>query len=101
MFFYPPNRDPNNDKTKYLTGPVPSLRLEIMREGIDDYDYLVLLDNCVKNARPNQQNLVKKAKQILNYGPEVFVNEQEYTKNPGILAKYRQQMGDLLEQFNR
>ena len=100
MFFYPPNRDPNNDKTKYLTGPVPSLRLEIMRDGIDDYDYMMLLEKCIKNARPDQHGLVKKAKQVLNFGPEVFVDEQHYTKDPKILIKYRQQMGNLLEQFS-
>jgi len=101
MFFYPPNRNPNNDKTKYLSGPVPSLRLEILREGIDDYDYLTLLENFVKNARPGQENLIKKAKQLLNFGPEVFTNEKEYTKNPEILEKYRQQIGSLLEQFTQ
>ena len=101
MFFYPPNRDPNNDKTKFLTAPVPSLRLEIMREGIDDYDYMMLLEDCIRNARPDQQNLVKKAKQALSFGTEVFVTENEYTKNPEILAKYRQQMGNLLSEFNK
>ena len=100
MFFYPPNRDPNNDKTKYMSGPVPSLRLEILREGVDDYDYLIKLENCVKNARPDQLNLIKKAKSILNFGSEVFINEQKYTKDPQILMQYRQQMGDLLEQFS-
>lgn len=94
-----PNCDPNNDKTKYLAGPVPSLRLEILREGVDDYGYLILLENCIKNALPDQQKLVKKAKQILNYGPEVFGNGQDYTKNPEVLMRYRQQMGNLLEQF--
>lgn len=101
MFFYPPNRDPNNDKTKYLTGPVPSLRLEILREGIDDYDYMMLLENCIKNALPGQQGLVKKTKQLLNFGSEVFVDEQQYTKDPEVLIKYRQQMGILLNEFNK
>jgi len=100
MFFYPPNRDPNNDKSKYLTGPVPSLRLEIMREGIDDYDYMMMLENCIKKARPDQQNLVKKAKQLLNFGADVFVDEKQYTKNPSVLQKYRLQMGDLLNAFS-
>ncbi|MGV8090601.1 MAG: glycoside hydrolase domain-containing protein [Mangrovibacterium sp.] len=100
MFFYPPNRDPNNDKTPYLTGPVPSLRLEILREGLDDYDYMVMLEKCIQNALPGQQGLVRKAKQLLNFGPEVFVNEQQYTKDPEVLMSYRRQMGDLLEQFH-
>lgn len=100
MFFYPPNRDPNNDKTKYLSGPVPSLRLEILREGIEDYDYMILLENFMKNAHSDQLILVEKAKQILNFNSDVFVNEHEYTKNVEVLMNYRQQMGILLEQFN-
>ena len=100
MFFYPPNRDPNNDKTKYMTGPVPSLRLEILREGLDDYDYMILLENSIKNARPDQQKLVEKAKRLLNFGSEVFTDEKNYTKDPEVLMKYRQQMGNLLNELN-
>lgn len=100
MFFYPPNRDPENDKTKHLTGPVPSLRLEILREGLDDYDYMIMLEHCIENARPDQQPLVKKAKQVLAFGSEVFVNDTVYTKDPEVLMKYRRQMGNLLEQFH-
>jgi hypothetical protein len=85
----PDNRDPNNDKTRYLAGPVPSLRLEIMREGIDDYDYMMLREDCIRRARTDPHNLVKKAKQVLNFGAEVFETEKEYTKNPEILTKYR------------
>mgnify|MGYP001275817689 CR=1 FL=1 len=100
MFFYPPNRDPNNDKTKYLTGPVPSLRIEILREGIEDYDYMIMLEHFVRSARPGQQNLVRAAEKILDIKQDVFVNDQEYTKDPRILMKYRQQMGKLLSEFS-
>ena len=99
MFVYPPNRDPNNDKTKFLTGPVPSMRLEILREGLDDYDYMMLLENCIKEAKPGQKNLVKKAKKVLNFGSDVFVDDTHYTKDPRILMGHRKKMGDLLEQF--
>lgn len=101
MFFYPPNRDPNQDKNKYLTGPVPSVRLEILREGLDDYDYMIMLENRIKNALPAQQRLVGKAKKLLNFGLEVFTNEKQYTKDPAVLMGYRQQMGNLLEQFSK
>lgn len=101
MFFYPPNRDPNNDKTKYMTGPVPSIRLEILREGLDDYDYMMMLENYIKKVGSNQQSLVKKARKLLNFGEEVFVNDTTYIKNPDIIIKYREQMGNLLEKFNQ
>lgn len=101
MFFYPPNKDPNHDKTKYLSGPVPSLRLEILREGMDDYDYMIMLENCIKEAGPDQKKWAEQARKILDFGKEVFVNDTEYSKDPQILMNYRQQMGNLLEQFYR
>lgn len=75
------------------------MRLEILREGLDDYDYMMMLENCIKEANPGQKSLVKKAEKVLGFGSEVFVNDAEYTKDPGILMKYRRQMGELLEQF--
>lgn len=99
MFFYPPNRDPNNDKTKYLTGPVPSIRLEILREGLDDYDYMMMLEKCIKEANPGHKKLVSKARKVLDFGSEIFESDTVYTKNPEILMEYRQQMGNLLEKF--
>jgi len=99
MLMYPPNRDPNNDKSKYITGPVPSLRLEILREGLDDYDYMIMLEKCVKEARPDQKALVEKAKKLLDFGTEVLASDRMYSKDPEILMKYRNQMGKLLENF--
>ncbi len=99
MLMYPPNRDPNNDKSKYMTGPVPSLRLEILREGLDDYDYMITLENCIQNARPDQKALVEKANKLLAFGTEVLVSDRMYSKDSEILMKYRNQMGKLLENF--
>jgi len=45
--------------------------------------------------------LVSKAKKVLNFGSEVFVNDTTYVKNPEILMRYRKQMGELLEAFNK
>ncbi|MCY1719661.1 DUF4091 domain-containing protein [Prolixibacteraceae bacterium Z1-6] len=101
MFFYPPNRDPNSDKTKYMSGPVPSLRLEILREGLDDYDYMIMLEECIKDADLNQKKLVAKAKKILDFGSEVFVSDRMYSKDPKVLMDYRMKMGELLSEFER
>lgn len=101
MFFYPPNRDPNHDQTKYLTGPVPSQRLEILREGLDDYDYLVMLENGVKEAGPGQKRWAERARKILGFGTEVFVDDTRYAKDPEVLISYREQAGKLLEEFYR
>jgi hypothetical protein len=36
---------------------------------------------------------------VSDFGPDVFVDDTQYTKNPQILMGYRKKMGDLLEQF--
>ena len=53
-FFYPPSRDPGKDNTKYLEGPTPSIRWELLRDGIEDYEYLLLLKSEIARvgARP-------------------------------------------------
>jgi hypothetical protein len=46
-FIYPPNRNVGVDKTRYLCGPVNSVRWEMLREGLEDYEYLWLLERAV------------------------------------------------------
>jgi len=62
---------------------------------------MIMLEDCIKEAKTDQKNLVKKARELLDFGSDVFVNDTEYTKNPEILMEYRKQMGTLLEKFHR
>ena len=99
-FLYPPNRNPGKDKAKYVCGPVNSVRWEILREGIEDYEYFVLLEKAVKNAGPERQALADKALELLNFPGSLFKNGKEYTKNPQDLLDYRQKIALLLEKFS-
>jgi hypothetical protein len=98
-FLYPPNRDPNKDKTKYLCGPVNSVRWEILREGIEDYEYFILLEKAVKNAGPEKRALADQGRELLNFPGSLFKNGKEYTKDPQDLLNYRQKIALLLEKF--
>jgi len=98
-FLYPPNRDPNKDKTKYLCGPVNSIRWEILREGIEDYEYFVLLEKAAKNAGPEKRALAEKAKALLNFPESLFKSGQEYSKDPKDLLEYRQKIARILEEL--
>jgi len=72
--FYPVNRDPNNDSKTYVDRPVPSLRLEILRDGIEDYEYFVMLTI-----------------------PEtIYTNETTYSKNPLDIINYRKQLAEYI-----
>lgn len=99
MLFYPPNRNPNTDRLKYLIGPVPSIRLEILRDGLDDYDYMMMLEDCIARHQGNRTKLVAKARKLLDFRQEVFASDTDYTKNPEVLTAIRLQMGYLLDEF--
>jgi hypothetical protein len=98
-FIYPPNRDPNKDKRKFLSGPVNSIRWEILREGLEDYEYFVLLEKAFKAAGPKKKALVERSKALLDFPAEFFRSGKEYTKDPLDLLKHRRKIAELLEEF--
>ena len=100
-FLYPPNRDPGKDKTKYLCGPIDSVRWEILREGIEDYEYFVMLDRLVKEARAKGRDakLVAEAAGLLDIPPAIFKSGQDYTKDPLNLLRYRDKIAAMIEKL--
>lgn len=101
-FLYPPNRHPGKDKTKYLCGPVDSVRWEILREGIEDYEYFVLLDAAVKKARinPKLRAEADEAAKLLEFPAPVFTTGQDYTKDPLVLLGLRARIADAIERLS-
>ena len=95
-FFYPPNRNPADRSKKYLEDPVPCLRLEKIRDGIEDYEYLLLLEKAASGDGANNKRLVKEARKLLSL-PDVLVSgPTAYDKDPQSLIQYRQKIGELL-----
>lgn len=102
-FLYPPNRDPAKDKTKYLCGPVNSVRWEILREGIEDYEYFVLLERAVMEAKgkAKKKGIVDEALKLLDFPPALFTSGKEYTKDPLDLLRYRTKVAEMIEKLMR
>jgi hypothetical protein len=116
-FIYPPNRDVGVDKTKYLCGPVNSVRWEMLREGLEDYEYLWLLEQAVKgkdkggakaagrgaakSAPENRQAQIEEGRKLLDIPPAMFVSGQEYTKNPKVILEYRKRIAAALEGLSK
>jgi hypothetical protein len=100
-FLYPPNRDPGKDKTKYLAGPINSVRWEIMREGIEDYEYFVLLERAVKDAQGKAKNkgIIGEAAKLLDFPATLFTSGTEYTKDPLDLLRYRTRVAEMIEKL--
>ncbi len=98
-FLYPPNRDPARDRTKYLCGPVDSVRWEILREGLEDYEYFVLLRRAIDAAKgkPKLKAAAAEAAQLLDFPPDLFTTGRDYTKDPLDLLRYREKVAAAIE----
>lgn len=100
-FLYPPNRDVNNDKSKYITGPINSIRWEMFREGIEDWEYFHLLSSLVAEAKQRGLPQATWAEgELLLSVPESIVKDlTHYTSEPLDLYAHRQKMAAAIERL--
>ncbi|MEM5832345.1 MAG: sugar-binding protein [Candidatus Aenigmatarchaeota archaeon] len=73
---------------------IDSKRYEALREGIEDYCYLYLLNKKIEEKKKTGIN-VKNEEEILNRGVEEVLKE----KTSYVIYKWRQTIGDLIEKF--
>jgi len=93
---YPPNRNPNTDGAKYLKGPVPSLRLEHIRQGIEDYEYLVILESLLQNNNESDRKTVRQARKLLDFEGQLFKDGKTYSRNPEDIHKQREKVAKMI-----
>ena len=101
--FYPNNRAPGVDtETAYTGRPVPCVRLEILRDGIEDYEYLHQLEEKIPAMSAAD---ARKARSLLTLPGSVFQDDNEihdekyYIKDPQYLLQRREQIARLLEKY--
>ena len=92
-YFYPENRDINNDHSVHNSEVIPCLRLEILRDGIEDYEYLIMLENLAKNVSKSK---AAKAKKLLQIPTSLYENETTYNKDPQVIIKYRKKLAKAI-----
>ncbi|MBP1660882.1 MAG: hypothetical protein H6P95_2074 [Candidatus Aminicenantes bacterium] len=100
-FLYPPNREPGRDRTKYLCGPVDSVRWEILREGIEDYEYFVLLRVAIAAAggKSKLKAAAGEAAKLLDIPASIFTTGKDYTKDPLELLRHRAKVAAAIEKL--
>ncbi len=75
----------------------PSIRLEAIRDGIEDYEYLALLKSLMASL-PNEKTLIAEA-EILLSSAEVCRSMTDFTTSPEVILGYRQKVGDMIEKL--
>jgi hypothetical protein len=97
-FLYPP-RAHSNQSGPQLTGPINSLRWEMLRAGIEDYEYFHLLSTLAAN-RSNWNDATKLRDEIqaaLQIPKSIIQDLTHYTRDARRLDRYRQRIAQLIE----
>ena len=90
--FYPENRHVGTDKNVYLNEAVPSFRVELLRDGIEDFEYLKMLEKLVEE-KPGK---AASAKKLLQIPSSIYTDEQNYNKDPQAILKYRRRLAEAI-----
>lgn len=94
---YPPRSW--KDGATRVEGPTPSLRWELIREGLEDYEYLWLLRDAAGRAEAAgaDPTAVASARALLDVPPSVFGSTIDYSNDSTALLSHRRSVALALE----
>jgi len=94
--WYPTNRRVDTDRTPHTDGPVPSIRVELLREGIEDYEYFQILRGLAdKPGAPPE------AKALLEIPKEIIADLTHYNFDPEPMMRHRAKVAAMIERLSR
>jgi len=82
-------------------GPVTSIRLEVTRDGLEDYEYLWSLKQKVEEVKDNglgeqNQALLKKAQGLLNIDESIVSSMADYARDPEKIYQRRADIANAI-----
>ncbi len=100
-FMYPPNRKGYQDReTKYVEGPVDCYRWELLRDGIDDYEYLWMLREAI-SKQPNSP-AAKRAAALLEVPEEILGQDAtQFSPGPLSILAHRHKVAEAIEELTK
>ncbi len=80
-------------------GPIDSIRWELIRDGIEDYEYLAVLSSMLKEAKRKGYSdpMLGPANAALRRVSSVTMSSIEYTKDIAVLTGVRDRIGNQIE----
>lgn len=82
-----------------------SIRLETIRDGIEDYEYLALLERLVRKAealpedRRPAAEMLEEARELMRVPEEISRTMTEYTKDPRVILERRREVAEAIERL--
>ncbi|MFC5401273.1 glycoside hydrolase domain-containing protein [Cohnella soli] len=82
-----------------MKSPIATMRLQAIRDGNQDYEYLWLLEDRIKQAA-QQLGVEVSAKELIQpYYDRLFTNVKSFTKDPQELQQVRSEIADFIEEL--
>ena len=100
-FIYPPERAAaGNPGTPVLEGPVDSIRWEMLRDGIEDYEYLAMLRHLLKTHGAELTAEKRAGYEALLEVPESITRSRtSFTTDPAPIEKRRHEVARAIERL--
>ncbi len=95
QLLYPPVKTKSD--TFVAKGPVPSIRWEMIREGVEDYDYFKILSDRVKKNQAKGGPAVAKGQEALKLVDSCAQSRTQYCQDPAKLESVRAQVAEAIE----
>ena len=83
-------------------GPVGSIRMELIRDGIEDHEYFALLREKLEGLKKTQPDhrVVEPAAKLLAVPEDIAASIREYTLDASLLLRYREELAEALEEMD-
>ena len=102
-FIYPPQAAADAHPAEpVLDGPVETIRWEILRDGIEDYEYLSILNRLIKDKKDkltHQQHAEYTA--LLEVPENITRDMTTFTKDPSPIEAHRDQIAHAIANLNK
>ncbi len=102
-FIYPPLAAADaHPAGPVLDGPVDSIRWEMLRDGIEDYEYLVILDKLLKAKKDKLATGQRQKYTTLLDVPKAITKDMTtFTKDPSPIEARRNQIAQTIAKLNK
>ena len=100
-FLYPPRSAAQPSPSPVLDGPVDTYRIEMLRDGIEDYEYFAMLKRLLAKRRKIPQNLRNSAESLLKVPTSVYTSMTEFTTDPKPMETHRERLARAIESVQR
>ncbi len=102
-FIYPPESAANGrPSTPVMAGPVDSIRWEMLRDGIEDYEYLATLRRLLKRHGAALDGATRSRLEALLVVPKEITSDMTtFTRRPEPILTRRHQIAQAIEELTR